>query len=944
MTTTHKPVPDAVRHGIISAAVATLALTPCLAQDDFDEREIEEIFVTGTLIEGLDLKGATQAVQLDREDILDSGAESIGELMQDLTITGGGTGTFTTSTAGPLSGESPVGSSAVSLRGLGTSSTLTLINGRRASIASFASGQESFIDINSIPAAAVERIEILPSGASATYGADAVAGVVNYVLRDDFDGVEVSASYGDSAASSDDSRTNVNLVAGSNSGRHSAMVLVDWYTRNPMFDRDRSFSAESVRPSQQGFYPSFNDLFFMFFDQTEEPQDGGCAEEDFGFGGFGEFCEVNTNAFTSVLDEYESVGGMATYRFDFADNATWYNELIYQTLESNGTSSPANFSRAPTDPESPLWPAALIDDIVEEGNFEGVTDFSDYFGFPIYAWGKFLDPRAVRVKSDTLRFVSGVEVDFANGWSLDSGITYGMNESEQKGLSGLYLSEAFYNVNLGNLCTDGTVVERWDVDPSRPDASFVGETCEDLGLTTLWYNPFGGQTEQAPGIDEAIRTTAARQGESEMLMFDVKVSGDVFDLNGRTVQAAFGAEWRREEVEDVPSGDAVATLDNPEPILGFSSTSADAERDQWSVYGEFYVPLSDTLDMQLAGRFDDYDSFGSDFNPKIALRWTPLEGLFFRANYSTSYRAPSLAQVGAGVRLSFYSVDCNATPAACIPDPDADPDDPNPPLIGADLFSEDVNNPDLKPETADTWGVGLLWSPNEDVDLSVDYWAIDYENIIGIDEDDFIRRALAGEFPVVGEGELPTGVAGLELRNGLVVDAHFAQANLAFEDVSGIDVSYTHYFDVGPGELSLLADATYLEKFERQASPASPVIDEAGEFRFPELLGRVKARYRYDVWRASLTMRYTDGYRDDPSPRVLDAVGLPEDAIVEVPSWTVFDLNLSYDFTDTSYLSLNVRNLFDRDPPRVLGSSANVDQINHSSMGQYWTLRYTHGF
>ena len=160
--------------------------------------ETEEILITGTRIQGLDLAGAVQAVQVNREDMLESGAENIGELMQDLPITGGGTGTFTTSTAGPLSSDTPVGASGVSLRGLGTGSTLTLINGRRATISSFARGQESFIDVNSIPLAALERVEILPNGASATYGADAVAGVVNYVLRKDYEGVEVSGSYGDS--------------------------------------------------------------------------------------------------------------------------------------------------------------------------------------------------------------------------------------------------------------------------------------------------------------------------------------------------------------------------------------------------------------------------------------------------------------------------------------------------------------------------------------------------------------------------------------------------------------------------------------------------------------------------------------------------------------------------------------------------------------------------
>lgn len=900
-----------------------------------DGIELEEILVTGTHIQGLDMEGANQAIQINRDDILESGAGEIGQLMQDLSVTGGGSGTFTTSTAGALSGDTPAGASSVSLRGLGTGSTLTLINGRRSTVSSFANGQASFIDINSIPASAIERIEILPNGASATYGADAVAGVVNYVLRKDFDGVELSASYGDSTANSDDGKLNLSLLVGGGNDRHRVMAIVDYYQRNALFDRDRDSTRDSVRPSQQGFYPSFNDLFLTFFDQTEEPNDGGCASENFGFGNFGEFCEVNTNAFTSTNDDYESIGGLLTHEFQINDSTRWFNEFIYQQTEADGTSSPANFSRTPIDPQNPFWPQALVDDLVQEGGFEGASSFSDFFGFPIYAWGKFPEPRAVNRESETLRLVTGIEKDFSNGWNVESAIAYGRNESEQRGISGLLISQAFYDANLGNLCTDGTRVERWDVDLVRPDASFIGNTCEDIGKSTLWYNPFGGQTQQAVGIDDAIRTQAERNGKSDMWSIDAIASGPLFDLNGRTVQAAFGAEWRNESVKDTPSGVAVSTTLNPEPILGFSSTSADADRTQWAVFSEFFVPLTDQVDMQLAGRYDHYDSFGGDFNPKVSFRWKPNDQLIMRANYSTSFRAPSLAQVGAGTLLSSYTVDCQATPAACDNDASAD---------GEALLSEDVANNSLSPEEADTWGAGLLFTPSDDLTFTLDYWNISYQDIVGIDEDDFIRRALNGAYPVVGRGMLDTGIPGLEIDNGFVIDAHFELSNLGSQDVSGIDATYTQFIEVGRGTLKLTGDASYLLEFERQSSPASPVIDEAGEFLFPQLLLTARARYRINNWAGSITARFTDDYLDDPSSRTLEAVGLPSDAKVEVDSHIEFDLNLSYDISDSNYISFNVRNLFDEQPPRVLGLSSNVDQINHSSIGRYITLRYTHRF
>ncbi|MEM9233266.1 MAG: TonB-dependent receptor [Pseudomonadota bacterium] len=714
----------------------------------------DTVVVTGTRIKGLQADGAVQAVTVDRDQILETGQSTLADALRDLPVTGGGRGTFTTSTAGALSGDTPPGSATVSLRGLGPSSTLTLINGRRAAISSFALGQENFIDVNAIPFSAVERVEILPNGASAIYGADAIAGVVNYVLRDDFNGFEVQATYGNSTAETDEGRVGLNAVWGRANDTRSVMLIADYYKRNAFFDRDRDFTANSVRPSQQGFYPSFNDLFLMFFDQTEEPEDGGCAADQFGFGTFGEFCEVNTNAFTSTEDAYESLSFMGAFKQDLGPDTTWFNEIIFSTNESEGTSSPANFSRAPVDPENPNFPATFIDDIVEEANVDNPgTIYEDFFGFPIFAWGKFLDPRAVEVESDTWRIVTGIEHDAANGWNYEAALVYGRNESTQRGISGLYRSEPFYDALLGNACTDGTRVDRWDVDPERPNAFFNGGSCEDAGKTTLWYNPFGGQANQAAGIDDLIRTQAERNGEATMFMADFSMSGELTEFRGRTVSAAFGAEFRNEKVEDTPSGDAVATRDNPEPVLGFSSTSADAERSQWAVFAELYVPLSDQLDMQLAGRYDSTDDYGDSFNPKIALRYEPFDQLVLRGNWSTSFRAPSLAQVGAGTRLTSYTVDCTVTPQACGGDGTAD---------GSQLLSEEVGNQDLNPEEADTWSVGAVIEPTDDITFTIDYWNIRHEDLVGVDEDDFIARALAGEFTVVDtdNGFLPTGQAG----------------------------------------------------------------------------------------------------------------------------------------------------------------------------------------
>lgn len=930
-----------IRGGAFGTAALLLAgtSTPVLAQASASTEEATTpdggvIVVTGSRIEGLPSDGPVQTISIGREDIVESGAGTIIEVLQDLPVTSGGGATFSTATAGPLSSDTPVGASAVSLRGLGASSTLTLINGRRAQISAFARGQESFIDASSIPLAAVERVEVLPSGASAIYGADAVAGVVNYVLRNDFEGIELSASYGNSTAGTDEGRYNLTAVAGARLGdRNSVMLVVDYFKRNPFFLRDREISRESFRPSQQGFYPSFNDLFFQFFDQTEEPADDGCAAEDFGFGNLGEFCEVNTNAFVSVQDRLETIGGLFTHQFEISDNLTWYNDVLYSRVESRGVSSPANFSRAPVDPENPFWPAALQADIVAEG---GVDDFSEYFGFPIFAWGKIREPRAVEVESDSYRITSGLRGDLAGDWRFDAAFLFGGNDRVQRGVSGLVIAKNFYDLNLGNICTDGTRVERWDVDLGRPTADFAGDTCEEIGKTTLWYNPFGGQTTQEDGVAELLGTEAERSGESRLYAFDASVNGTLLEMPAGPLKAAFGGEFRRETLRDTPSGIAVATVDNPEPILGFSSTSAEADRNSWSLYGELYVPVAEGLDLQLAGRFDDFEGFGSDFNPKIAARWEPVEWLALRANYSTSFRAPSLAQSGAGVLLSSYRVDCEATPGGCDDDPTAD---------GEALLSEDVGNPALGAENARSFGGGVMITPSPDIELQVDYWNIRHEDLVGIDEDDFIRRALAGEFAVVGAGELATGTPGLEVTNGFVTDAHFQITNLGFQKTDGIDFAYTHRLGGGDaGDFTFRLDATHILNFERKASEASPLEQLAGDYLYPDFIASGKLRWRKDAWRASLSGHYKNGYRDDPSDRTLEALALPLDREYEVDDYLTFDFSVSYDFAEDSFIQLAVRNILDADPPRVLGSSSNVDLFNHDLIGRYATIRVTKRF
>lgn len=925
------------------ALAVGLGLTQVQAQQETSAEETESVIdtmtVTGTRIRGLDVEGAQPLKIINREEIEASGADNLIDLFENLSVTGGGDGTFSTRAAGALSTSSPVGSAGVSLRGLGTSSTLTLLNGRRIAVGSFANRQESFVDINSIPLGAVDRIEILPSGASALYGADAVAGVVNIILRNDFEGIELSAGYGNSHASSNDGRANINLIAGFGSDRARATVILDWFKREPLFDRDRRETRNEIRPAQQGIHPSFNDLFLMFDDITEKPEDGGCPADQFVSDGvFGEYCELDRGAIVSTRDRFESWSATGLFNVDVNRDLEWFTEASFVRVESRGTSSPAPFSRIPVDPARPDWPTGLVRDINAEG---GVDDFAEFFGFPIYAWGAFPDPRQVEVQTDNLRLTSGLRGELGT-WEWESALSYGRSESSQQGVAGLYRTLEFTHAMLGNLCDDGSFGQRWANVLSRSPTFVGGPGCEELGRRTVVYNPFFGQAEQDPLIDQLLRTEAARNGQSEMWSFDVKTSGDLFEFNGRTVKGAFGYEHRYEDIIDDPSPEARSTPENPEPTLRFSFTEAQATRRQNAAYAEVYVPLADNFELQLAGRFDHYDDFGSDFNPKVAFRWQALDQLIFRGSWSTSFRAPSLAQSGAGLTLSSYSIPCDQVPAAC-----GGVDS------GANVVdTELLGNPELGPETAENVGLGLLWQITPDSDLTVDYWYIDHKNLVGLDDLDFIRRAFAGEFDVVdldaGDAPLPMGMPGLILEGGSVIQANVPLQNFGFQRTDGIDFSYTHRFDLEElGMLRLTADATWLNRFDREFSPTSGKESLAGEWRFPRWLADVSLRWRRDAWGARVAARYTGKYKDDLEglrQDVLDEFGLDPDSRVNVGSWLTFNANLSYDITPDAWLSLNVENVLDRSPPSVFGSAAGVDFINHNTMGRFYQLRYTQRF
>ncbi len=646
-------------------AGATIALSAGFTTTTYAAEEankVERIEVTGSRIKRSDIEGPSPVQSIARADIENMGYDNLQQLLERMPVAG--SGTF--STRGNNQDSTANGSAAVSLRGLGADATLVLINGRRVSISAFAEGiTNSFVDINSIPVSAIERIDILKDGASAIYGSDAVAGVVNVILKKDIDGVEVNLGYGGTDGPNYE-ETTASLVWGTTSEKSSVSVIIDYF-KNTSLSSDEMGSLGTANQSPYGgedFRSSrgFPGYFHVDGVKTIDPA---CPAENATSSGS---CLFDYGPYGYIAPASERVGAISQFEYNFDNGITGFLEMAVQhnTSVAAGAPTPLDEDAGLTVPAS--HPNNPFDEDIQIGRYRTVD----------------AGARQWDIESDTLRFVAGLRGEF-NDWSWETAVQKGRSKSLQTGDR-----------------TQGWV--RTDFLQQEIDAGN--------------YNPFGG-TYNDPAVIDRITTSLVRRGESHMTSFDANITGEAFSFGDDVVMMAAGIEYREEDVNDIPDDQFQRGL-----IFGTESVSASADREQYAAYVEFSIPLADNLELQLAGRYDDYSDFGTTTNPKVALRWAPTDEITVRGSWAQGFRAPSLAQVGLGPsQESQFFVDtyrCEATGLDC----DA-----------LDYNIEFAGNPDLEAEESESWNVGFIWAPSAEFGLSVDVWSITQDN--KIDEQEF---------------------------------------------------------------------------------------------------------------------------------------------------------------------------------------------------------------
>ena len=827
---------------LAGTALLTTSLLPmaAVANTADDEHPVETMTVTGTRLANADPAGV---VTISRDEIARSGAVTLNAVMKEMVFGAAGVidEQFT-------QGFAPA-SSSVDLRGMGVSRTLVLVDGRRMPVFPFArGGSESFVDLNTIPLGNIERIEVLKDGASAIYGADAVAGVVNIITRRGGTGTQVSARVS-ATSESDGEEAYLTLNSGVVIGESELGFSLDYLDRDPIWARDRDLTASANGPIDARSLAGNPGTFITSLGPVP---DAACPPSSLS----GPFCTYDFAQDVTLVPGVERIGAGASWDLALTPEIGVFARINYTTSESDRdlAAAPNAYPVSAANPNNPFGEDVLA----------------------IYRLND-IGPRVDRFETDAYTFLAGIN-GVTDGWLWEIAAGTSNVDSTISGVNGYAIAA--------------------DV-----------QAAIDAGT----LNVFGA----SPGFDPAsVSYETKRSGESDVTFFDFRLNGRAFDIGGVRVESAFGAEFRQEDFDE-----NFDPLTASGAVIGVGGVSADGDRDVWALFAEFGIPLSDTVDVTLAARYDDYSDFGGTFNPKLGASWAATENLTLRASAATGFKAPALHELYAGDIFAFQSIfdttNCEAARAAN----DA---------AGIAQYCDSVlevtsiasGNSDLDAEESDSFSVGADWEFAESWTATVDYWRIENENAV----------VSSPQFYVDNEARFPGNV----VRNGAgdITTVLSPFDNVAEQELWGVDLVTHGEIDLeSAGALELSFTAAYLGSFEQAPSPGEPAEEFAGKDGYAEWRAASSMTWSHNDVSATLGLNFVDGYERQSGNDDVDA------------STTVnLQANWSPDALRGGSVSLGANNVLDEEPPEdpFLEGWPFFNRALHNPRGRFFYLRYTH--
>ena len=878
----------------ISSAILVLATSSALAQE---AQKLERIQITGSSIKRVESETALPVTVISRDAIEKSGAVNVEDILRRLSVN---SAQLSDSTQG-----AGYATSNANLRGLGANSTLVLLNGRRLAGHPFGSiGGSVAVDLNSIPFAAIERIEVLRDGASAIYGTDAVAGVINFITRKDYDKGELTVRYGApeknvggkehggslafGMGNLDQDGYNFLVTANIKEQTRLEAAKQGWYWRHatevPGSIPPTSFRAYPGRLMEIGITPGAYDnpgANMAACDPANTVVQTAASKTP--SGDPVKRCRAIYAAMLDNLPDSTKTDLFARGTFKIDANNQWFVEASAARNHTTGRAAP-----------TPVDGTAMK--VRADGSYPLVLMPITSKYFPTALLNR-LGYTPADYTSATIDGVAYTDIAYR---SLDRGNRVSDNTNEQYrvvvGATGLF-SGWDYDIGL-------------NVAQARGTLNYSGYLLEEPFLAAIKtgnVNPFG--PNDAAGVkllDGAALEGKVRQSKGTTMVFDAKASRELMPMAGGMMALAVGVDLRREKADDKPTN---IEYSKGSHIGGEGSVPAtSASRNISAVYGELSMPFAKGWEAALAARYDKYSDFGGSFNPRVALRFQPSKEMLLRASAGTGFRAPTLWDVNSPVS--------NTNTA----DPQVDPDCPagqaDDPRCNTQFNVQLSSDKNLKPEKSRQFAVGMVFEPIRDLSIALDYWNIQKKDQIGV---------ISGD-TLMAEPGLYTKYKSRVKRSptGFIAYIETPVENLGELKTSGLDLDIRSGFTLGSmGRLNVGFAATRTLKYELQNGKDLPFTDYVGKSLggnppVPEWQHTLSFDWTLGSWNVALENVFTKGWQE--SAAVVNT-NLGVDAPYNVKDTSRWNLAVSYRGFKNLRMTLGARNAFDQDPPFVASSS-----------------------
>ncbi|MCR5878448.1 TonB-dependent receptor [Phenylobacterium sp. J367] len=952
---------------------------------------VGEVVVTGSFIRGTPEDAALPVDVIGADELEKQGSPSTLELIKNLPASNGVIGD-TNQFDGRAQGAE--GAATVNLRGLGASRTLILFNGRRVVIAPIGQGAP---DVNLLPSAAIGRIEVLKDGAAATYGSDAIGGVVNFITRRNFDGLEINGSYRMIDGSDGDDWT-AQAVWGKDFGAFNVMLTGGYQHRSELSVRERDFTQVSYFDSPEtgystgnavtAFLPLMNTATGGFTPAAGLQRDAGCAP----LGGTPTFsgttpaCAFNYTPYDNLVEEENRFQLYGEINWDIAEDHRLHIEGLYSETDTpQWATSPSYLAlQSPTSTTSPAVASGLAAGYFVPSTNPGFALYRQQnpTQIPSFATGAYLPGVLYRPlsfggnplfgdnssrgsrKYEAFRLSASLAGEFGNGIGYDVAATY---------------------------MTDNLVRIGYDALVSRLQLALRGLGGEGCSPTTgtpgvgpcRWFNPFSnaiqsnvltGQTNPnysaaVANDPELIRWFFQPTGSdltTKLFVVDAVLNGELgWELGGGAVGWALGAQYRKDQFEgkydaltdltvtpciDTPvNGSTNCTVRNGPFLFLGGATPSDLKGDVWAGFGEVSLPFTDSIQMQLAARYEDHGSgVGSTFNPKASVRWQFSDLLAARGSVGTTFRAPPLTSLDPGQVTSLQF------------------------LGGAFRAVDIIGNPDLEPEEATTYNIGLIASSGG-FTATIDYWNFDFDNPL-------VTEPVGGMFSTMFPTGAGTGNCGnpafaaLQSRFVFGAGGVCSVANLSRirtfvvngpkVKTNGIDVLANYRMDdVWGGSAAFGVTATYTNEYSVGATTVegvvvSPAFEGVNHLNYqtqivpvPDWKGTAFAEYTMGPHNIRVQVNHIASYIDQrtspfPPNVVQNATGatqLRSNEGRKIDAFTTVDAAWRYQAPwDTTFV-FDIDNLLDEDPP-FARLDLGYDPFTANPLGRTFKLSVTKRF